>query len=205
MTGMHDDEKIRAVLRTESESGDGSVTQSIRDGKVTIGDEIFLFGPRLLLEDKISLCCPAGFTAVKKELVAIKYPSGNRPGIILGNEDATLNLCVNHTGNPMREEMLESIMLGGAGIAERMAPGARILSKTLSKAGEKPIAVVEFVMSGLDMDLYNCFAYAELEGRLLIVSFNCPERRRADWRPYALQIMESLIVCGDAEEEKQCL
>jgi hypothetical protein len=192
---MADEKMPRVDAENPPLSGEKNGEETKNDepcGRTDIGGAGWTFERRFFLDDAISFCVPNEFTPMPQELARLKYPSEHRPAVILGDSSGVLGFCINHTVNPADEKLLEPLLESGADTMKRMVPGARVLSKTLSLAGEKPIAVSEYTAAAVDTVTYNAMLYAELSGRLLIVSFNCANRSRRVWQPYALKMLESL-------------
>jgi hypothetical protein len=170
-------------------------------GGISIEGKTWTFERRSFLDGEISFCVPAEFMPMPAEFVRLKYPSEHRPEIILSDESGKLGFCLNYTDNKTEEALLEALLESGADALGRMVPGVRILSKTLSLAGEKPIAVLEHTSVAVDTTIYNAMMYAELSGRLLIVTFNCVKESKRSWQAYALMMLESMRICEKTREE----
>jgi hypothetical protein len=188
----HIDLTIQSLKQKEDAARAAEIPQSIYAGKLAVGGALYEFRQTPMLDGRISVCIPAEFAPLSEELTHLKYASVRRPQIILSDGDGAVNFCVSHLPHFADDAALEAYMETSVSIIGNAAPGVRQLGRGLSKAGDKPIAVWEFVSRAIDADIYNCMCCAELESKLLTLSFNCLDRYRDDWQPLALQMMESL-------------
>ncbi|MFY7729462.1 MAG: hypothetical protein ACOVRN_08100 [Flavobacterium sp.] len=53
---------------------------------------------------------------------------------------------------------------------------------------------IELVTPALDTDIYNLMFFTDLNGKLLICTFNCTKKDMEEWTPVAKEIMNSLEV-----------
>jgi hypothetical protein len=44
------------------------------------------------------------------EVLAAKYPSGNRPTLVYSNEDGSVNFAFNHTANQITDDKLPEVL-----------------------------------------------------------------------------------------------
>lgn len=54
--------------------------------------------------------------------------------------------------------------------------------------------VMEFITPAVDAKIYNLMYITELEGRMLMCSFNCMESQKSEWESKAKQALNSIEV-----------
>lgn len=64
----------------------------------------------------------------------------------------------------------------------------------MTEINGRKVGYLELVTPGLDTDIYNLMFFTDLDGRLLLCSFNCVIRDLEQWQDKAKEIMYSLRV-----------
>lgn len=168
--------------------------------EVTIEDQDNLdsyYSKKLLFSGLLSIDIPRDFEIMSEEIAQVKYPTESRPTLIYTNEDTTVNVAFNLTDDLLsanelplfRVNLLESLIAA--------YPSATWLSDELRKINDKTVGMIEFITTALDMDIYNLLIVFELEGRVMLASFNAPAEQLEQWKPIAHDVMNSLQV-GDS-------
>lgn len=150
--------------------------------------------PQLILDNTMSLSVPKGFSLLSNDIIAKKYPSGNRPSIVYGNPDATINLVVNYTEDGITKEELSDALEVFSKQFERAYPGIEWYTKELQLVNAKKFVVLEFHTPAVDTEIYNLMFMTEHQERLLIFSFNCTLREKSQWEKVGKEILKSIKV-----------
>ena len=158
---------------------------------------IFLIGPagaeealesRSLLEGKVSMQVPASFTAMSDQHRKLKYPGANAPALVLTDESTTVNIALDH--KPMA--------IAPGQIKELEAPmRQQFASAKLNSSGMRSINGHDFLVIDVDVPLadgsnHNHMAITSLEGRMLIISYNCMLSRDANCGALGSRVIESI-------------
>ncbi|WCN36419.1 hypothetical protein [Aneurinibacillus uraniidurans] len=199
---MSDRQKDKARHETKSHTDD-SAQQQTPQRIIKIKGDILAFEEKSLLENKISVPLPKTFSLMPPEMAAVKYASEKRPTVIYGNENFSITIAFNHTESALREEDMETFTNDMIQILKRTQPLARWLEQGVRNVREKRIGFCEFIVPVWDDTLYNLFFFAELDERVLLCTFNCPEEERKDWRPIARGIMDSLTLHANEKGEEK--
>jgi hypothetical protein len=158
---------------------------------------IFLIGPagaeealesRSLLEGKVSMQVPASFTPMSDQHRKLKYPGANAPALVLTDESSTVNVALDHKPMaiaPDQVKLLEEPMR------------QQFASAKLNSAGMRSINGRDFLVIDVDVSLpdgtnHNHIAITSLEGRMLIVSYNCMLSRDANCGTLGSRVIESI-------------
>jgi hypothetical protein len=125
---------------------------------------------RLLLDGKVTMLVPQNLKFMSDADKRERYPGRNAPAYVLTNEDWSVNLAFDLKQVPMKPAEvgeLEKPML-------KQLSGAKINSSAVRK-----INGVDFLVIDADMDmpddarLHNLITVTSLEGRMLVISYNC--------------------------------
>jgi len=149
---------------------------------------------RILLDGKIEMLIPKDFRWMTEEELKIKYAQTARaPKLVLTDDSMNVNVAFSHTSSPIDDVTLPMFQRKMKEIMEQTYPAAEWRSEGMKKINGKQFGYLKLIAERADKS-YNYMILTELEGKLLIISFNCAERLITEWEPIAEQIMSSIIV-----------
>jgi hypothetical protein len=147
-----------------------------------------------VLGGKVSLLLPQGFELMSEDMRRIKYPSEARPTIVYTNAATTINIAINHTSGAMPERSMPMLKGYLEGVLKAQYPTATWLrSESLSRGG-RTLVYYDLRAPALDTTIRNIMFAASLEGRLLIITFNCTTAEENEWASIGQKIVESIEV-----------
>lgn len=143
-----------------------------------------------LYDGKISFFIPAVFSLMSSELKSIKYPNAQQiPDVVYTNEKASVNIAFNLKNYPTTAEDLPQIKE----IFEKQLAAVKpesFISQIKTINGYEYV-IYEFVSSAVDTKIYNLMFLTDLDGQLLIGTFNCTARLRDEWKDRGREILMS--------------
>ena len=169
---------------------------------IKIKDKWVYFEERLFVEDKIKMMVPDFFTEMEQELAKIKYPSEQRPEMILTDDTTSINLMFSYMEDEMTNEEAEEVRDQMIGMMTRLNPGVKPQGTGVEVVANKNVAYVEFSNPVMDGKLYNLLYFLELEGRTLMISFNCRTKEMKYWKKPAFEMMQSIQISENGKEEQ---
>jgi hypothetical protein len=143
---------------------------------------------RSLMEGKVTIQVPASFTPMSDEHRKLKYPGANAPALVLTDESSTVNIAIDQ--KPMA--------IAPNQIKELEAPmRQQFASAKLNSSGMRSINGNDFLVIDVDVPLtdgtnHNHIAITSLEGRMLIISYNCMLSRDANCGALGNRVIESI-------------
>ena len=146
-----------------------------------------------ILSNKIHILMPKSFSIMSEEMSIIKYPSENRPTLIYTNESGSINITLNHTKNLATKDQIPEYVDYFKEIYENQYPSIKWYNSTVEEINGKSIGVLELLSPAIDTSIYNLICLTDLDGRLLLLAFNCTQEELDDWKPIAKTIMQSQI------------
>ncbi|MBL6445375.1 hypothetical protein JMN32_03595 [Fulvivirga sp. 29W222] len=147
-----------------------------------------------LIGGKVEMLMPEDFELMSETMLNQKYPSSNRPTIVYTNPEGSVNMVVNHTWNKISLNQLPEAIPTFSNQFEKLYPNIKWYRKELVKLNERDFVVLEFISPALDTDIYNLMFVTELEGRLLMFSFNCTKDQEIAWKMTANKMMRSVRI-----------
>ena len=149
---------------------------------------------KLLLNDRIELKIPKEFTIMGEELVKLKYPLESRPNLIYTNETGGINVAFSLTNSKANQEGIASYKDYLVKTFEDAYPSAKWIGNGVKIINGRKVGCLELITPAIDTKIYNKMFFTDLDGKLLICTFNCTEKSLAEWKPVANEIMYSLTV-----------
>jgi len=144
-----------------------------------------------VLSNSLVINIPANFLLMSSETLTLKYPSaGHRPSEVYTNEKSTINIALNHTQNKATEANLPDVKK----VMETQFNRASFtfIKSELKEMNGSQFVILEFISPAVDTKIYNLMAIASLEGRLVMITFNCTEAEMKEWEPIGKRIIGSI-------------
>ena len=149
---------------------------------------------RRIYTNRVEILVPKGFTNMPAAMVNRKYPSANRPNVIFTDADGTVNVAFNHTTNRVTQAQMEAVKESMVASFKRSFPSAKWRGSGVRVINGRKVGYCELVTPAADQNVYNLLFFTDLDGRLLMCTFNCIEKKLGEWQEPARQIMRSLVV-----------
>ncbi|WP_018343593.1 hypothetical protein [Cytophaga aurantiaca] len=147
-----------------------------------------------LLNDRIELKIPKDFKVMSAERIAIKYPKENPPSLVYTDESGGTNIAMNLTSSKASQDVLPSYKDYLVKTLSKMSPSLKWKSNGVTEINGRQVCYLEFITPGIDTEIYNLMFLTDVDGKLLICTFNCTKSDMKEWVPTAKEIMNSLKV-----------
>ncbi len=167
--------------------------RDIKEG-VYVEERFITFAPRRLWQDRdIEMYIPEDFIEMPEAVRELKYPSVNRPQVILTSLDTKINFAFNGVEESIGAEQMETFLIQMREVIRRTNPAVVFYKE---KKGKLPhgqeIHMFDFKSYGIDEALYNMITFVSLKNITLQGIFNCPERSEEDWSEAAWQAFQTI-------------
>ncbi len=149
---------------------------------------------RSLLNNRIELKIPKTFSIMAEDMMRTKYPSERRPGLVYTNASGGINVALNLTQNPADQSMIVPYKDNLMQTFKSLYPSAEWKSSGVKEVNGRKVGYLELVTPAIDTEIYNLLFFTDLDGKLLLCTFNCTKNNMAEWTPAAKEIMGSLKV-----------
>lgn len=149
---------------------------------------------RTVLDGRVTLLVPAGFERMSQEMLTAKYPRQQPPKLVLTNADGSVNIAFRHTPMPASSDKLPAIHAMVEQALEQQFPTAEWRSSEISERDGMRFFKLDFMTPAIDTDIRNIMFGTPLDGRMLLISFNCTRELDARWAPYGHRIINSITV-----------
>ncbi|AFS78483.1 hypothetical protein Curi_c14730 [Gottschalkia acidurici 9a] len=160
----------------------------------TVNGEKFTLEKKEIIDNKIEVLIPQTFEIMSDETAKMKYPSEARPTIIYTNESGTTNVAFNYTENEATNDQINEVKDSIKSSFKQLYPSATWYDEKVENINGKNVAVLELLTPAIDTKIYNLIFLFELDGRLVMGTFNCIEEEKEEYEPIAKSIVKSIVV-----------
>jgi len=147
-----------------------------------------------LLNDKVELKIPKDFDIMSEELMKLKYPSERRPTLVYSNESGGINVALNLTQNQASQQLIPAYQDNFVQTFKNLYPSAEWKDSGVKMINGKKVGFLELVTPAMDTEIYNLMFFTDLDGKLLLCTFNCTKESIDEWTPIAKEIMNSMKI-----------
>jgi hypothetical protein len=149
---------------------------------------------KLLLDNKIEIKIPKDFEIMSEEMMKLKYPSERRPTLVYSNETGGINVAFNLTQNQANQKLIPAYKDNLVQTFKNTYPSAEWKDNGVKTINGRDIGYLELLTPAIDTEIYNLMFFTDLEGKLLLCTFNCTKKSINEWSPVAKNIMNSLKI-----------
>jgi hypothetical protein len=147
-----------------------------------------------VLDGRVELKIPSDFTLMTPEIINLKYPSQNRPNVVYTNTTGGSNVAFSWTTNKAQREIIPQYKNVIKQSFQSKYPKAEWISDGVLEINGQSVGYLELITPALDTPIYNLLFFTDLDGKLLLCTFNCTVRFQKEWEPVAKEIMNSLLI-----------
>jgi hypothetical protein len=146
------------------------------------------------LNGRVTVLVPEGFAPMSAEMMAMKYPSENRPTEVLTNERGSINVVFNHTQTAMRPEQVAKAHSTLEQMFRSFHPSANWnRSEVIQRNGRSSI-VLDLWTPAIDTKVRNIILGTSVDGRFLLVGFNVTRELEVEWGAIGERIIDSIRI-----------
>lgn len=156
-----------------------------------IGHELQI---RTFLKGKVELKVPKDFQVMNEEMMKLKYPSERRPTLVYTNKTGGINVALNLTTNQANQDLIVPYKDNFLNTFKKLYPSAEWKSSGVTEINGRKVGYLEFITPAIDTKIYNLIFFTDLDGQLLLCTFNCTEKSIKEWEPTAKEIMKSFKI-----------
>jgi hypothetical protein len=147
-----------------------------------------------ILSDSVTLLIPTSFNIMSEDMAKIKYPMENRPTLIYTNDTGSINIAFQYTQSQASSSDIQEITDALKANFEHLYPSAQWYTSEVKRINDKDIGVLELLTPAVDTEIFNLMWFTDLDGKLLIATFNCTESQMDDWKPIGEAILSSFTL-----------
>lgn len=150
---------------------------------------------RSFLDGKVSLEVPVDFGPMPEQLMSQRFPSEDRPEVVLSGEDGTVNVALGHKkGTRLGPDEFSKIMETTKSRVEAADPFCEWLRSEMTVINGHDCHVFDYRGKGTDKLLRAIIIFTSLEDSLLGVTFTCDASLEDLWVPIGNHMIQSVQV-----------
>ena len=150
---------------------------------------------RSLLNGRIELLVPDYFKPMTAEVTAVKYPNpAKRPDLVLTDANAEVNIVISVTPQPIQPSQMGQYKDFMIGSLKQTHPDATWLDNGVKTIHGKNIGYFKLISPAVDQKVFVYYFFTNMDGKVLLFTFNCTESLLPKWKDTADAIMASLVV-----------
>jgi len=161
------------------------------DKPVWLGDTRYDLKRESLLEGKLQVYMPSSFMQLSEEAAKEKYPSMNRPQIVVTNEDRTVDFTFNHVEKTVLPLTSQTVWAE----VDRLFPRSVLYDTGAFKSDGLEILWLEYKSFSLTSEVYNIlFPIMSVTVGTVIGTFSCPIITYDIWKPCVMEIIKTIHI-----------
>jgi len=152
--------------------------------------------PRSFFDGRLTMLIPVGFEPMSEEMLSVKYPHERRPTLVFTNPSGSVNVALNHTQNRVLNDQVPELHQAMDLMFRRLYPSAEWNRSETGQRDGMRYSTLDLITPAIDTEIRNIILAVSLDGRMLLVSFNCVQELEGKWAPLGQQIIDSVLVAG---------
>ena len=152
--------------------------------------------PRTFFDGRLTMLVPVGFEPMSEEMLSFKYPHQRRPTLVLTNPGGSVNVALNHTQNKVLNDQVPEMHQAMDQMFRRLYPSAEWNRSETGQRDGMRYSTLDLVTPAIDTEIRNIILAVSLDGRMLLISFNCVRELEAKWASLGQQIVDSVHIAG---------
>ena len=150
---------------------------------------------RSLLDNKIELLVPTYFKPMSEAMMDQKYPNpAQQPDLVLTDENAEVNIVVSRTPQPLQASQMGQYKDFMISSLKRSHPDAQWMDSGVKTINGKQVGYFKLMSNAVDQKVFVYYFFTNMDGKALVLTFNCTEKLLPDWKTTAESIVSSLKV-----------
>lgn len=150
---------------------------------------------RSLLNGKVEISVPANFKQMPTETIAAKYAhQGQHPDAVFNDAKAEVNLVVSQTGQPVTAGQIGQYKDFMISTLKHARPDAVWLDNGIKTINGKQVGYFKMMTAAADQKVFAYYFFTSLDGKVLLLTFNCTQKLLPKWKTTADAMVASLKV-----------
>ena len=157
--------------------------------------EIELIKKRVLSE-RVEVLIPKGFEVMTEQQMDFAYAhASSRPSVVFTNNNL-VSLAFNYSDNEADQDMVAVYEANFAKTYHKQYQKTTWFGEGVKEIGGRKVGYLEFMKPEMGHEVYQLVFFTDVQGKLLICTFNCADRQKPEWEPLAKKILNSLKANG---------
>ena len=155
-------------------------------------ENIFIKFHQIELLSFFRIMMPEEFTQMEPKLAAKKYPSVDRPQLIMTDEEGVVNFTFSLFEEEIEAEKIDGTLNQFQIMITTAQPANKFMGKGHIETNKYRCGWMEFKSHTLDGAVYNILSIIVIKERFILGLFNCPYEEWLDWKPVMLELLNTI-------------
>lgn len=164
---------------------------SIETG-VYIKGEMVEFERKNFFDGKMSVMLPKSFVPMPSGIQRMKYPSEQRPQVIMTSLDVTTNFNFSLLPQEIAEDQTLNCVEQMKLMIKKLNPAIAFYEMEEMDRENNKLSWFDYKSYTIDEPLYNIMYVTPIDGKVMHGIFNCLYRNMEEWKQAALQVIASI-------------
>lgn len=151
------------------------------------------FEKKEILNGQVEIHLPKEFVLMPDSVRIRNYPPESRPALVYSDKTTGTSIALSYGPSKASKQKIETIKDNHVARLKDLYPTADWRDSGVKEINGKKVGYFEFVGSGFYEKVYNLVFLTDLDGKLLLCSFSCAQKK-GDCEAIAHQIMNSMVV-----------
>lgn len=145
-----------------------------------------------VLSERVEILIPKGFEVMSEQQMDFNYAKAqSRPSVIFTNNNL-VSLAFNYSENEADQDMIDIYAASFSKTYHKQYKDAVWFGDGVKNINNRKVGFLEFMKPEMGHEVYTLVFFTDVQGKLMLCTFNCADRQKPDWEPIAKQIMLSL-------------
>lgn len=147
-----------------------------------------------LFNNKVELKAPKELAEMTASMWTLKYHDLPRPEMVLTDENGEVNLLAELTKQPIADSQVVLYKDFRVSNLKKTRKDVSILGEGMKKVNGKNIGFIKFTSQASDQKIFNYYFFTTVNGKIMLLTFNCIEKLQPDWEKVADQMLNSIKI-----------
>ncbi|GAA4382405.1 hypothetical protein [Hymenobacter koreensis] len=144
-----------------------------------------------VLSERVEILIPKGFEVMSEQQMDFLYAKAqSRPSVIYTNASHA-SLSFTYTDNTADQDMVPMYAQNFVKTYKKQYPDATFFADGVKEVNGRKVGFIEMMKPELGHQMYTLIFFTDVEDRLLMCTFSCPDRQKPEWETVAKQVMGS--------------
>lgn len=124
----------------------------------------------------VTFVAPNDFTELSQAEISVKFPAGNAPSQVIGNERRTTTIAYQLKAQPVKESDLPDVQKAFTQVFDRVIAGIEWKQKSIVDLAGQKWLLMEMTSRAIDQDIHNIMLVTSHKGQMLMFNFNSTKK-----------------------------
>lgn len=153
--------------------------------------EIELIKKRVLSE-RVEILIPKGFEVMTEQQMDFTYAhASSRPSVVFTNNNQ-VSLSFTYTDTEADQDAVSLFADTFSKTYHKQYKNATWFGEGVKEVYNRKVGFLEFMKPQAQGEVYTLVFFTDVQGKLLLCTFNCADRQKPEWEPIAKKVLASL-------------